>query len=483
MSGLIQRGGSRLVVGFGITGVAVAQYFIDRQTCVMVVDERVSPSGLDADMSGISSHDFFESLFGSAFTDVCQSPEALRALLGSFEEIVVSPGVPPSHPLLEAARELKIPIVNDIVVFLRHIKGECPDVKLVAITGSNGKSTVTDAIAKTGLSLGLAVHAVGNIGLPVLTVLNDLGAKDILVIELSSYQLELVHDLGADVAVLLNMSEDHLDRHGDMQTYWHAKQKVYEGAKAVVVNRDDPLSAPLSVHQSTQGLAAYIRFGISAPDRDDFGVIDRSGTPWLAKGIEPLIPLDQFTLEGNHNYANFMVVLAVAQCLGWSLQESLQYLQGYTGLTYRCQLENTQDEITWINDSKGTNVGASLVALQFGLAGIQGSGGLWWIGGGLAKGADFMPIASFLSDKVLTRLRGCCLYGQDHGVIFASLQEQGLEPIFIEDDLEAVVRKIKSLAQPGDAVVFSPACASMDQFKNFEERGFRFAEFVKNSSY
>ena len=132
---------------------------------------------------------------------------------------------------------------------------------------------------------------------------------------------------------------------------------------------------------------------MTAPDRDDYGVIDRSGKPWLAKGIQALVALDQFVLEGEHNAANFMVVLAVAECLGWPLQESLQYLQSYTGLAYRCQLESTKDKITWINDSKGTNVGASLVALQFGLARLQDSGGLWWIGGGLAKGADFKPVS------------------------------------------------------------------------------------------
>ena len=460
---------------------------------------------------------------------------------------MVSPGVNLSHPLLEAAREFEVLIDNDIGLFVRTLRQAMPSIKIVAITGSNGKSTVTDALAYVGNRLGLRCHALGNIGNPVLDMLDELTHHDTVVLELSSYQLESVAELGADVATLLNVSEDHLDRHGTMQNYWQAKQKVYQQAKAVVVNKDDPLSSPLEPHKNSGALEVYVRFGLGAPDLNDFGLIQRNnkhylaegihpliaidelalqgphnhanflavlaiaktlgwagalevyvrfglGAPdlndfgliqrnnkhYLAEGIHPLIAIDELALQGPHNHANFLAVLAIAKTLGWALNKTCEALKDYRGLAYRCAIEKTDDQVTWMNDSKGTNVGASLVALKSGAGYVALDGGLWWIAGGLSKGAQFQDIATYLESlQDINTLKGCLLYGQDKHLIQASLLEKGIESIQICETLKEAVNIIKKSSRPGDIVVFSPACASMDQFKNFEARGRAFSEYIK----
>ena len=474
---VIQKGGARLVVGFGVTGVSAAQYCLEQGYLVMAVDANESPSG-----SLEHTHANFDSLFGQKFIDLCDDFEALVEFVDGFDEVIVSPGVPLSHPVVKVARQLSIPVVNDICLFLRELRHKNANVKVVAVTGSNGKTTVTDGITFLGKELGLHIHGIGNIGMPVLNTLANLQSDDIVVLELSSYQLELVEELGADVALLLNLSEDHLDRHGTMRAYWRAKQRVYDKAKAVVVNREDPLSAPAAVHEADSPLGAYVRYGNNAPDKGDFGVLFRSSQSWLAHGTEVLAPLSDFSLQGQHNYSNIMAILGVAKVLGWPLKDSVQILRRYTGLLYRCQRENTTDGIVWLNDSKGTNVGATMVALSNGKGLITDGGGLWWIGGGIAKGADFSGLALYLKNEIGALLKGCFVYGRDQNHIHSALEQHGVGPVRCFDDLTLVVAAIRPLLTAGDVVVFSPACASMDQFKNFEVRGAAFSELVNSVS-
>lgn len=474
---MIQKGGARLVVGFGVTGASVAQHQLSLGYLVMAADENETPTGA-ALMQGIEHTDLFETMFGKPFRDLYTNSAALNAFLEDFSEVVVSPGIPSDHPVIEAATQLDIPITSDIGLFLVELRARFPQVKLVAITGSNGKTTVTDALTSLGRHLGQKAYGIGNIGIPVLSMLNRLQAQDVLVVELSSYQLERVSNLGADVATLLNLSEDHLDRHGSMTMYWQAKQKVYEGAKAVVVNRDDPLSAPAAIHteNTTQ---AYCRFGTGAPDRDDFGLVHRQGEEWLAHGVSLLAPAKAFALRGKHNYSNVLAVLAIGEVLGWPVGQSVEFLKTYSGLHYRCQPEQTNDKIVWLNDSKGTNVQATLVALSTGFDYLSHTGGgLWWIGGGLAKGADFTELARYLQTKIQHKLRGCFLFGRDQESICGALKAFQVTPVLQAENLDLLFEQVKQKVQAGDVVVFSPACASMDQFRNFEERGARFSELV-----
>lgn len=480
-SHIIQRGGPRLVFGLGITGASVARYCIRHAIPLHVVDSRAVPDQLEAIKAyALEQKVELQITTGVDFETLIEDRPELNTFIQRFDQVFISPGVNLSHPLLEAAREFEVPIDNDIGLFVRTLRQAMPSIKIVAITGSNGKSTVTDALAYVGNRLGLRCHALGNIGNPVLDMLDELTHHDTVVLELSSYQLESVAELGADVATLLNVSEDHLDRHGTMQNYWQAKQKVYQQAKAVVVNKDDPLSSPLEPHKNSGALEVYVRFGLGVPDLNDFGLIQRNNKHYLAEGIHPLIAIDELALQGPHNHANFLAVLAIAKTLGWALNKTCEALKDYRGLAYRCAIEKTDDQVTWMNDSKGTNVGASLVALKSGAGCVALDGGLWWIAGGLSKGAQFQDIATYLESlHEINTLKGCLLYGQDKHLIQASLLEKGIESIQICETLKEAVSIIKKSSRPGDIVVFSPACASMDQFKNFEARGRAFSEYIK----
>lgn len=476
---LIQKGGARLVVGLGLTGVSLVRFFKRHGFSCHIVDAQQEPARLPALVAEFGE---LPATTGTELADLLTDPSALTAFVSRFSMIAASPGVPLHHPLLEAARSLELPIKNDIGFFLDIIRAEYPAVQVVAITGSNGKSTVTDGTAALGQALGLPCRAVGNIGTPVLDIEPTLGEKDILVLELSSYQLELIDALGADVALLLNMSADHLDRHGTMQNYWRLKQKIYARAKAVVVNKDDPLSTPLEVHKDATVLKSYNRFGLGQPDKNDFGLVERAGELWIARGVDLLAPVASFKLTGSHNIANILAILGIAYSLGWPLQSALGFLQGYQGLAYRCQIEPTQDGVIWLNDSKGTNVGASLVALKNGVDLLKPAGRLWWIAGGLAKGGVFKDIADYLSRLYQAGCLGdCYLYGHDQQLIADALINAELSSQS-RQNLTQVVHELHGMVQPGDVVVFSPACASMDQFKNFEARGQLFSDLVREAS-
>ena len=479
MGDLIQRGSPRLIYGYGVTGQSLAVYCRAQAMPMWLLDRR-SPSAFNMDWQ---AHGFAGATLGDELQALCQDQSQLEQFLNDFVELLISPGVPISDPVVIAALKLQMPIRNDIGVFLDVLRSRddlnqpSHTVKVIAITGSNGKSTVTDCTAALGVALGHSVRAIGNIGVPVLSVLDTVQPGDIVVIELSSYQLELIHELGADVALLLNMSPDHLDRHGDLQTYWRAKQNVYVKAKAVVVNKDDPLSTPLEPHKNAGSLKTYVRFGLGAPDRDDFGVMHRAGESWLAKGIQPLMPVSRLAMSGPHHFSNFLAVLGIADVLGWPLAQVCEFIASYHGLAYRCQ-PFLQNDILWLNDSKGTNVGASLVALHSGEKRLN-SGRLWWIAGGLAKGGDFSSIGDYVATLNRKHLfAGAQLYGQDRQQIAHALSIKSKATVVVQETLLDCVNSIHREAQAGDVVVFSPACASMDQFANFEARGQAFDQYV-----
>ena len=480
MSTRIQCGGVKLVIGFGVSGQSLARHCIRNAMPFMIADGGNTPPDM-AGLLGSGSNDLYQgALIGETFAALLADVEALAEFIGRFEAIYTSPGIPVSHLLVQKAQALGVPVLNDIALFSVLLRHDFPDVKMVAITGSNGKSTVTDATAYVGQQLGYSCYAIGNIGLAVLDIVPQLQGSDIVVVELSSYQLEIANGLGADVAVLLNISDDHLDRHGDLKTYWQAKQKVYESARAVVVNKDDPLSAPLEPHKQSGSLQKYCRFGLGTPDMGDFGIMQRGGERFFAKGVQPVFPIAKCKSQANYNLANFLAVLSIGECLGWALEAVCEAMITYTGLPYRCQVEPSADGIVWINDSKGTNVGATVVALQDGELQVSDAGRLWWIAGGLAKGANFSPLASVVQkiDKK-SKLKKAFLYGQDRQSIANALEQKNIGNYSEVETLKEAVDQIKALARPGDVVVFSPACASMDQFANFEARGRAFSEYVQ----
>lgn len=444
---LIQRGGLQVVAGLGKTGVAAARFLQQQGYRVAVTDSRESPPGqhlLPADI---------ETAFGALDTD----------LLTAAGRVIVSPGLDPKLPALQAARERGIPLISDIQLFADHARAP-----IVAITGSNAKSTVTTLVGQMAADAGVRVAIGGNLGTPAL----DLLAPDIelYVLELSSFQLELTENLQAQVAVVLNMSEDHLDRHGNMLGYHQAKHRIFRGAKRCVVNRDDPLSRPLVADD-----LPVITFGLGMPDLQQYGVLrSEQGTMWLARGRERLMSADEMKISGSHNVANALAALALGESVGLRLEAMLQTLREFPGLTHRCQWVRELDSVRYFDDSKGTNVGATLAAINgLGEAVAPKQGRVVVILGGEGKGQDFKPLAAALQRYG----RLAILIGVDARLIATAIGDR--VPQQTVGSLVEAVRLARTQAQPNDVVVLSPACASFDMFRDYEDRGAQFVTAVQ----
>jgi len=460
---IIQRGGAKLVFGLGKTGIAVIEFLQAHNIIFRVADSREKHL-----IDYFNTHNNqVNGVFGVELAALLEDKAEIAQLLNSVDELILSPGIPPTHALVIAAQSAGIPIINDITLFVRYVRSHAPQVKLVGITGSNGKSTVTYGLQLMGQALGIATRAVGNIGVPVLDVISQLDQLEVIALELSSFQLEINTDLGLDIAVLLNISSDHVDRHGNLINYWHAKQRIFEQVKACVINRDAALSTPNTQGQSIQ---AVVRFGLASPDKNDFGIMQRNDGQYIAHGINILMRKDQLALPGEHNCANALALLSLAQLLGWSIAQACEFLKTYSGLPHRFQLVPTNDDIIWINDSKATNVGAALAALQS-MRTSMANKPLYWIGGGQGKGADFTPLVQELSVQFNSHhLLQAVVYGEDRQALYTDLNKAGVLVSTVNtlnDAMELIFQHVIA----GQAVLFSPACASLDQFKNFEHRG------------
>ncbi len=429
-----------LVVGLGATGLSVARFLHRQGVPFGVCDSRAEPPGvkeLRREMPQVLLH-----LGG---LDV--------SLLASAERLVVSPGMALDLPELAAARAAGVEIIGDIELFARH--AEAP---VVAITGSNGKSTVTTLVGEMAKAAGVRVGVGGNLGTPALDLLRD-PEPELYVLELSSFQLESTRSLAARAAVVLNLSEDHLDRHGEMAHYAAIKAGIYRGAEWCLFNADDE-----QVTAMADGIDAPVFFGGSAPRREqDFGLANG----WLLRGSERLMAVEELRIAGTHNQLNALAALALGAAAGLPMAVMLQVLREFTGLAHRCQWVAQKRGAVWYNDSKGTNVGASLAAL----AGVPGEKVVLLLGG-LGKGADFAPLAP----AVRARARAVILFGQDAPLIAEALH--GAAPLYPVSDMQAAVALAAELAAPGDAVLLSPACASFDQFANYQARGEMFVAAV-----
>ncbi|MBM2886068.1 UDP-N-acetylmuramoyl-L-alanine--D-glutamate ligase [Chromobacterium phragmitis] len=437
------------VVGLGGSGLAAARYLAAHGARVRVADAKPSAERL----AELERH-----LPG---TEVISGVFDERTFAGA-DLLVVSPGVPLANPAIAAFRRDGGEVVGDIEILARAIQGDGS--KVIAITGSNGKTTVTSLVGHLCQTAGLDTVVAGNIGLAVLEALlvrEQSGKRpDVWVLELSSFQLESTYSLQADAATVLNISEDHLDRYHDLLDYAHAKTQVFHGQGLQVLNRDDALVRAMA--RPGRPVKWFSRAGDA-----DYALLHEGGRHWLSVAGEKVFDCADMQLQGLHNAANALAALALCQGIGLPLEKLLDGLKTFRGLAHRVELVDEFGGVAFIDDSKGTNVGATEAALS----GMTRPVVL--IAGGDGKGQDFAP----LKPACQRIARAVLLIGRDAGKIEAALAGSG---IALErfDTLEAATRRAADLAQPGDAVLLSPACASLDMFKNYAHRAQVFIDTV-----
>ncbi|PZW67810.1 UDP-N-acetylmuramoylalanine--D-glutamate ligase [Pseudomonas sp. URMO17WK12:I1] len=436
----------RIVVGLGKSGMSLVRYLARQGVRFAVVDTRANPPEL--------------STLREQFPQVeVRCGELDVEFLSRASELLISPGLAVATPALQEAAKRGVKLSGDIDLFARAAKAP-----IVAITGSNAKSTVTTLVGEMAAAAGRKVAVGGNLGTPALDLLGD--DVELYVIELSSFQLETTELLSAEVATCLNVSEDHMDRYADLPAYHLAKHRIFRGARQVVVNRDDPLSRPMIADQ-----VPCWSFGLGKPDFKRFGLLEENGEKYLAYQFDALLPVRELKVRGAHNQSNALAALALGHAVGLPMAAMLETLKQFTGLAHRCQWVGERAGVSYYDDSKATNVGAALAAIE-GL-GADIAGKLVLIAGGDGKGADF----SSLRKPVAAHCRAVVLLGRDAEKLAAVLE--GAVDIIRVDSLQAAVEQAAAIAQSGDAVLLSPACASLDMFKNFEERGRLFAQAVE----
>lgn len=428
-----------LVVGLGVTGLSCARFLQSRGYAVAVTDTRAEPPGLEVLQQEMPDVAVFLGGFDAG-------------VFARVDEIVVSPGVSLQEPLIAEAMERGVPVCGDIELFTREARAP-----VIAITGSNGKSTVTTLVGIMAEQAGLRVGMGGNLGTPALDLLND--EVQLYVLELSSFQLEATYSLQADAAVVLNISADHMDRYRDLQHYADTKAVIYKDAAFTLINADDPMVTPMVSSPDC-------RFSLRDAADNQYGLRDLNGCVWLAKGDENLIPTDDLKIAGRHNWANALAALALAESIGLPRELCLETLRHFPGLSHRTQWVAEHSGVIWYNDSKATNVGAAIAALE----GLDRPVVL--IAGGQGKGADF----SALSEVFEKRLRALVVMGEDAQYI-ADQAPAGLKVVHA-DNMDEAVLAAAGVAVFGDAVLLSPACASFDQYSGFAHRGDCFCEAV-----
>ncbi|NYT44369.1 UDP-N-acetylmuramoyl-L-alanine--D-glutamate ligase [Alcaligenaceae bacterium] len=490
----LRTDGLTLILGLGETGAAAALWCAQHGASLRVLDTRQQPGGLSALQAELDTTTVDYRLGPEAFTE---------AALAQVHTIVLSPGLSPlAEPvksLLALAATREIEVLGEVELFARALadlstQGYMP--RVLAVTGTNGKTTVTAMARQLVEASGLTARAAGNIGPAALSALRDALAADALpdvwVLELSSFQLETLSSLAADAAVVLNISQDHLDWHGDLQAYVQAKARLLSMTRLAIVNRDDPLVAGMVSALSALNVRS---FGRGAPVLEgDLGLDNGNGMLWLAaaensdfdlppptskrkKAAEPLpraegrisrlMPMDVLRIRGLHNALNALAALALARALGLGWASMLTALGEYRGEPHRTYFVRNIGGVDFVDDSKGTNVGATVAALD-------GMGArIVLIAGGLGKGQDFTPLCKAVREHA----RAVILIGQDAAQIEAALAPSGVA-VQHAASMEAAVNAALAAAQAGDTVLLSPACASMDMFKNYVHRGECFIEQV-----
>lgn len=432
------------VIGLGPTGLSCVRYLRNRDCPVAVTDSREKPPALvelqkDFPEVPVSLGEFSPSFIGAA------------------DQLVVSPGVSIHEPLIAEQMKKGTPVLGDVELFALENKKP-----VLAITGSNGKTTVTTLLGRMVEASGYEVSVCGNIGPQVLDALEN--ASEYYVMELSSFQLETTYSLQTKAATVLNITPDHMDRYDDFSDYLAAKQRIYQHCEQPVVNLDEP-----ELWQELD-LKNISGFTLKSPGRGQFGLREDAGRLYLAEGDLLLLATDKLLLQGRHHFQNALAALSLGFAAGLPIEAMLSVLKTFAGISHRCQFVAEKKGVHWFNDSKGTNVGATVAAIET-LAHSQ-KGRLFLIAGGDAKNADLSGLQTPLKESVAQVM----LFGQDADKIAAVID--CVTPYERVDSLEAAVRRAAEVAKPGDTVLLSPACASFDMFKNYEHRGQTFIDLV-----
>ena len=441
MSEVQQTADKDLVVGLGATGLSIARYLKRNDCNAIFYDSRKEPPGLDK--------------LAELFPDA-QLRLGNDKLPRNVTRVIASPGIPDSHPLLRKARKKKLEIVSDIELFARDASKP-----FVAVTGSNGKSTVTTLLYHMCRADGRNALAGGNLGEPALDLL-DQDVPDIYVLELSSFQLQRTENLPAAVALLLNVSPDHLDWHADEDEYRSAKYRIFKDADAAVINRADEEAAHRVEH-----CGRVASFGLDAPDADQYGLREEDGERFLARGDTLLLSIRDLALYGIHNQLNALAALAAGDLIGLDMAAMLQVLVEFPGLPHRMQFVARIRAVDYINDSKATNVAAAVASIKS----VEGM--LVLIAGGDGKGADFSELAEAVEGK----LRGAVLIGEDAEKIAHALDT--VMPVHFAENMDSAVHMAATCAESEDTVLLAPACASFDQYDNYMARGDAFCAAVE----
>ncbi len=435
-----------VIVGLGVTGLSCVRYLDSLGVSLTVMDSRTEPPYLDT-LSRLYPH--VDMLAGSFDAAVAKDTDLL----------VMSPGVALTEPVVLEAMNAGVEVVGDIELFARHRTAP-----VIAVTGSNGKSTVATLIGRLAGAANRNVLVGGNIGRPALELLAE-PEPDCYVLELSSFQLETTSTLNPHCAVILNIAEDHMDRYQNVKDYARAKARISRGAAVVITRRQDAIHEFLDLESDTQ----HITFGLDTPTSlKDYGLTSDEDGSWLLRGSEHLLRVAELELSGTHNVANVLAAVASTEALfGATSALGLESLRRFQGLPHRCEVIDDRGDIVWVNDSKGTNPAATVAAME----GMNRPVVL--IAGGQSKGADL----SILGEAVRCYARQVVLFGEDRYKVAAAIGRR--VPLTMADDLAHAVSVAASRAQPGDAVVLSPACASFDMFEEYQQRGEVFRQLVK----
>ncbi|TRX52720.1 UDP-N-acetylmuramoyl-L-alanine--D-glutamate ligase [Thalassomonas sp. M1454] len=438
-----------LVLGLGATGLSCAKFLAAQGLQFVINDSRARPPGVKR-LAKLNSK-----------SNLIIGHWDIQAIANA-DIIIASPGVDINLPVIADNRKAQSKLIGDVELFFLARKYLANDDTLIAVTGSNGKSTVVSLLAHIAKGLNFKTALAGNIGLPVLDIIDS--KYDAVVLELSSFQLETMQSMQAQAATVLNICDDHLDRHKTLENYQTIKHKIYDQTHVQVINREQASSQPSTVKDNA------ISFGLDAPQQGHFGIVTNNGIRSLAFGEQALIACSNLPLVGRHNELNCLAVLALGYAAGWPLADMCKALLSFEGLEHRCKQVESNDGVIWVNDSKATNIGATIAAID-GLANDKQQ--LILIAGGDGKGADFNELKPALTahvDKLIT-------LGKD-GDQIANLKPASIRT----DSIESAVAQARKLANKGDVVLLSPACASIDMFENYMQRGEVFITAVREAN-
>jgi len=434
-----------LVVGLGKTGLSCVRYLCGLGRDIAVADSRQEPPGLEALKAGWPDVPLHTGPFDAE-------------LFKTFNELVVSPGISIESPAIRAAQAHGATIRGDIDLF-----AEAADAPVIAITGSNGKTTVTTLVGEMAAAAGKRVEVGGNIGTPALDLLGR--GAELYVLELSSFQLETTEELNALAATVLNVSDDHMDRYPSKMAYFQAKQRIFRGCRNAIVNLDDALSTPMA-----RDTLRFLCFGFNRVNPETFSTRDDDEGTWITFGFDNLLLTSELHLLGRHNVSNVMAALALGHAAGLPMETMLSVARRFAGLPHRCEFVRRVNDVDFVNDSKGTNVGATVAAIE---SLVPAGGKIVLIAGGDGKGADFSPLEA----PVTLHCRALVLIGKDAGLMAERVGSS--REVARAQSMAEAVRMAAELAQPGDRVLLSPACASFDMFRDYNDRGDQFRRQVE----